>query len=883
MALPYGADRKNLTAYFVTSGDYVSVNNVRQNSGVTANNFSKNPVYYVVHAEDGSTKTYSVFVSNAQDDARDITSFSINGNQGKIEGSNIHVTLPYGTSLSNLRAEFTTTGDAVYVKNEEQISGVTSNDFTNPVYYRVVAQNGEIKRYLVNVQVAVNSAKQITNFSIDGTEGIIIGTSITLKLPYKTPSLNDLVAKFTTNGIKVEVGGRVQLSGITPNNFDIPVRYVVTAEDNSFEVYTVTVSRAMTADKDFLSFSINGVDGVIGYDSISLELPIGTDLSRLTADFIISGVNVFIGNVQNEQISGETFNDFTAPLFYTVVAGDGSIKAYRVIATAPKYTEAKLLAMSLPLQTRNPDVINGRLTLNLPYESAAAISSLSPSFVLSPGAKAYVNGIEQINGKSAHNFTNPVTYTIRSQDELSSTTYQVVATSSSKPNSLWVSSRVQGGDFGDTSGADYLCRIDLDQHAPSYGTSAGKVAAAMLNDREIFNVGTQYVNPKLGPIGIPYGTDAVAKNAIIFQGSFIDHYAPAFRALPIDGSSIIYRYLWIGRGCNNWSSSSYNVHGANVRELGNGDVTSPYWFFGASASCNFLQSLMCSATDKKSNPPRMSSFEINGVNGSISNGNISVRLNTEQDLTKLTASFSSNGTAVYVNGVLQVSGVTTNDFSRPVIYTVMDIGGNTTQYSVSVGIPSQLLFTCVADGADKCACVRQNDGSGLVWYIAQLKEKKDYNLYWWNVEKNDLPLRFNNGGAGMCGYNSGWRIPSSNASLYTDLSVQPPKAYRIQDAVSSDTSDIGRLGYYATHNAVLKYNGEVFLEWFNNDAVSPPDAKWFDWRNGNPNGKAARIMMKDITYNPLPYFEQWVLHAHVPSGIINLYPSAHIMLAHDSK
>ncbi|MFO7570923.1 MAG: DUF1566 domain-containing protein [Smithellaceae bacterium] len=52
-------------------------------------------------------------------------------------------------------ATFSTTGVRVEVGAEEQVSGVTANDFTNPVAYTVTAENGSTQDYIVSVILAI--------------------------------------------------------------------------------------------------------------------------------------------------------------------------------------------------------------------------------------------------------------------------------------------------------------------------------------------------------------------------------------------------------------------------------------------------------------------------------------------------------------------------------------------------------------------------------------------------------------------------------------------------------------------------------------------------------------------------------------------------------
>ena len=98
-----------------------------------------------------------------------------------------------------------------------------------------------------------SSANDITAFSFmpaynngfisQTVSGFISGTNITAWVPHGT-DCTSLVATFSTNGQTVQVGGALQQSGVTPNNFTHPVVYTVTAQDDSAKNYTVTVSES---------------------------------------------------------------------------------------------------------------------------------------------------------------------------------------------------------------------------------------------------------------------------------------------------------------------------------------------------------------------------------------------------------------------------------------------------------------------------------------------------------------------------------------------------------------------------------------------------------------------------------------------------------------
>ncbi|HYF82519.1 MAG TPA: hypothetical protein VEB00_05780 [Clostridia bacterium] len=75
-------------------------------------------------------------------------------------------------------------------------------------------------------------------------KGIIDEASSTIKLsaPEGT-DLTNLVASFTYIGKSVQVRETAQYSGITANNFNEIVKYVITAHDGSTTGYTVLVNK----------------------------------------------------------------------------------------------------------------------------------------------------------------------------------------------------------------------------------------------------------------------------------------------------------------------------------------------------------------------------------------------------------------------------------------------------------------------------------------------------------------------------------------------------------------------------------------------------------------------------------------------------------------
>ena len=92
----------------------------------------------------------------------DITSFKLGNYTGSIDGRNITVTVPYGTDVKGMVANFTTSVGATvelnaYGSGSILVSGETSVNYTNPVTLYVTAENGMTQvKYTVTVEEGIS-------------------------------------------------------------------------------------------------------------------------------------------------------------------------------------------------------------------------------------------------------------------------------------------------------------------------------------------------------------------------------------------------------------------------------------------------------------------------------------------------------------------------------------------------------------------------------------------------------------------------------------------------------------------------------------------------------------------------------------------------------
>jgi len=80
------------------------------------------------------------------------------------------------------------------------------------------------------------------------------------------------------------------------------------------------------------------------------------------------------------------------------------------------------------------------------------------------------------------------------------------------------------------------------------------------------------------------------------------------------------------------------------------------------------------------------SFSSPAATGVISGRNIVVTVPIATDVTVLVATFSTTGASVAINGVNQIIGVTANDFSSVLTYTVTAQDASTKNYTVTVKV-----------------------------------------------------------------------------------------------------------------------------------------------------------------------------------------------------
>jgi len=656
LTVPFATNVTTLVATFTNSPfSNVTIGGNPQVSSTTVNDFT-NDLTYRVTSQSGAIKDYLVHVTKANANAQtEITSFKfevfdpdivavINQNAAP---RTITLTVPFGTDVTNLVATFTSSSmSTVWIGANQQTSGVTANNFTNPVNYTCRAENGATAAYTVTVNITPASpANQILTFSFAvGFDPDVVGVinqtakTIALTVPFST-DVTTLVPTFTASTFAtVWVGAAQQTSGVTANNFTNPVVYICRAQDGSQEIYTVTVTKAATAStaKQITSFRFNALEpdaiGVINevLKTITVYVPNSTNVTNLVATFILSPLAIAqVGAVL--QTSGTTPNDFTAPVTYKVTAENLSTQDYVVTVVKSAATTGRQL-LTFRFDALNPDVIGTinevahTVTLTVPFGTDR--TALVATFTVSPNATVNIGGIPQVSGTTANNFTAPQTYVVVSE---SGVAQNYVVTVNVTPAST----------------AKALLAFSFNGLNPP--------VAGIINE-----------TAKTVNLVVPYGTN-VTNLVATFTAS-------TFATVTVGGVPQV----------SGTTPNDFTVPLAYLVTAQDGVALQEYAVIVtiSEASKQFLTfSLAGTVTLGGVDNVNFS------VAGTVNNVNRTIVVNVpfSEDKTSLTASFTlTAGTSAWLGGVAQVSGTTENNFTAPRTYTLLAADGSTTTYLVSV-------------------------------------------------------------------------------------------------------------------------------------------------------------------------------------------------------
>jgi|GEM_PF-2417527 len=346
-----------------------------------------------------------------------ILSFSLSEQTGPAgidpDARTVTVEVKSGADVTGLAAIFTLSpGARATVGNTIQESGVSLNDYSQPLSYTIQAEDGSISVWTVTVsQAIISGTKEILSFSLPeqtGSATISSGSgTIDIEVTENT-DLSGLIASFEISGrASITVNGIEQQSDITINDFTNPLEYTVTAEDGSQKTWTVTVSVKTSAPSVSLDNIFSNSVLTTGYPLISGK----TNKAGLTIEIYIDG-----------QLNGTAASNYYKEYSYTpsvqlsdgrhslrIVVKDGSLSA----ATEERTFVVATSSGTRINMTTNPGSIIGDGKSQVMVEAllqtgdGAPIPGVAIDFKVSAGTLSASQAVTGTDGKAAVVMTAP--------------------------------------------------------------------------------------------------------------------------------------------------------------------------------------------------------------------------------------------------------------------------------------------------------------------------------------------------------------------------------------------------------------------------------------------------------------------------------------------
>ncbi|WP_299666511.1 glycosyl hydrolase [uncultured Polaribacter sp.] len=299
-------DLSKLTAIFeVSENAKVYVGKTLQASGFSENDFSNNPIY-IVEAEDGTRTRYTIMIGVAAK----LTEFKIvelNNTTFTIDSLSITAKVPAGTDLKNVTAKFDVTENSTLnIGGIPQESEVTKNDFSNPIIYTLVGQNGDSKQYTVTITEAPNNEPTADA----GSDKIVIlsnGNS-TVKVNLDASASSDTEGPLASFEWRMDgnIIGNSELSTIDLELGNYSIELIVT--DSSGATATTTINIEVRMQGIYTPIDVNATTETINlYNNIAnianssqfafgQEFPMSFQLGGLRTDLSTSDAKDVVGD-----------------------------------------------------------------------------------------------------------------------------------------------------------------------------------------------------------------------------------------------------------------------------------------------------------------------------------------------------------------------------------------------------------------------------------------------------------------------------------------------------------------------------------------------------------------------------------------------------------
>ena len=315
-----------------------------------------------VTAQDGTTQTYTVVVTNQSDDCK-LAILKVDGETLQPDETGVYkVDKKFLTESVDVQAIANNNYASVSINGttptlEEQTSNVTTPDMSNTIKIKVRAEDGTSKEYTLIVNKLSNEtgAKITVSYVVDGAvkeqeveldennKGVLRiqnQESVDIKVVAKDP-----LAKVSINGSLSEVKQMVETIPTTEETTNVPIQVI--SQDGTIGNYEITIIRA-SKDNNLASISAEGIDQddivKTSDNSYTIKMPDTMNILKLKAIAESEFATVKIDNGEyssnNTQESEIQVDDLTKQIKIYVKSESGDIKEY--LLTIQKVTDLRL-------------------------------------------------------------------------------------------------------------------------------------------------------------------------------------------------------------------------------------------------------------------------------------------------------------------------------------------------------------------------------------------------------------------------------------------------------------------------------------------------------------------------------------------------------------
>ncbi|MEP2772536.1 MAG: LamG-like jellyroll fold domain-containing protein [Fulvivirga sp.] len=294
----------------------------------------------------------------------------------------ISATTPCGTDLTNLIADFEASPNAkVEVNGIEQESGVSDNNFTHTVIYKVTSENlCNVTEWQVNVSVEelsqneIDSKTAFSNFALTNQTSPAKINLDNHTIEVEVSCNTDLSAQIPIFSIpgnaNAFINSEQQLSGTSTVDLNEEVKYLVVSNDGCAEQeWTIQVKIGNISEADviglttFEKFEFEGQrqETEFSGDSIIIKTYCDINVEQVSPYFEVNE-NSKVMSSGTEQISGKSVVNLSHPKVYTVASQNGCYsKDWTVVILKSNVPQNELFIPNII--TPNNDTHNEKWTI----------------------------------------------------------------------------------------------------------------------------------------------------------------------------------------------------------------------------------------------------------------------------------------------------------------------------------------------------------------------------------------------------------------------------------------------------------------------------------------------------------------------------------------